>query len=117
MIARTKEHKQYSGSFYYWAGFTPHGFANVELDEVLLDHIHLFFTMEELPPTNSGYESRPLKLQGGESTARSGLTPRGKNEATETMQSDSFWKPARKKQRVEPRLQNGKFCSENSIFN
>ena len=27
-------------SFYYWAGFIPHGFADVKLEDELLDEIH-----------------------------------------------------------------------------
>ena len=30
----------YGQSFYYWAGYTPHGFADVKLDNAVLGQIH-----------------------------------------------------------------------------
>ena len=37
-----KDGMRYKDSFYYWAAFIPHGFADVKLDEALLDRIHMY---------------------------------------------------------------------------
>lgn len=47
----TDEKMKYKNSFYYWAAFISHGFADVKLDDALLDQIHE--RLEALKPQSS----------------------------------------------------------------
>lgn len=53
------EDMKYKDSFYYWAGFISHGFADVLLDDRLLDEIHARL---------STFQKEANDDQGGEAT-------------------------------------------------
>ena len=42
---------RYRESFYYWAGFLPHGYASVKLDEALLGRIYRYLEKQSRKPS------------------------------------------------------------------
>ena len=109
------ERKQYSDSFYYWAGLVAHGFADVKLDEGLLDQIHSYFINRELSPFDSEYEHRKSEMEEGDSALQIEPSHQGENEIYEATESDSLEETTKEEQRGGDEIQNGRFCSDISF--